>query len=146
MINVQLYRYNGESNTLNKVLDAPFTLTGSFYSEINILRPIIVFRGFDVQQYNYCYIEQLGRYYFIDNITLNDNNDSRVIMSLDILKSYENVILDAEGTIIESSNANKYISTRTNIYDKRPKFEVLEFEEDLFVEDGEIIMITIKGD
>lgn len=145
MINIDFFKYKGEKITVNKELNEPFTLIGSFYSTVDLINPIVVLRGFDLTGYNYCYIEQLNRYYFINDVVLENNTDLRVYLNIDVIKTYENVILDSVATVSESSSAGKYISSRNNTFDKRPKFEVLEFENDLFKESEEIIMITIKG-
>lgn len=145
MININFFNYTGDNNTVNKELKLPTKIVGRFVSDIEVVRPYLTIRNQDISKFNYCYIEELNRYYFIESFTIIDNSDIRVYLYLDVLKTYENIILNAVGTVVESSNADKYISTRTNIYDSRPKFEIREFQKDFFTEDGDIIMITIKG-
>lgn len=145
MINIDFYKYTGEPNTVNKALDNPIKLIGNFYREVNLTRLEIVISGDIVKQCNYCYIQELNRYYFIDSVTLLESGLYKLVLILDTLKTYENIITHATGTITESSTADRYISNRTNVIDKRPQFTQLNFLADLFTNDGEIIMVTLKG-
>lgn len=145
MVNILFYKYSGDKSTINKKLTNPLNLAGSFNYEINLISPTLLIRGNDIETYNYCYISELNRYYFIKSKTIINDGDTRIDLYLDVLKTYENVILEAQGTIIESSNANKYISTRENIYDSRPNFEVINYEPKLFKDFNNIILVALKG-
>ena len=67
-------------------------------------------------------------------------------MSVDVLKSYESEIMNATATVRETDNPDKYASNRETVYNRKPKFEKVEFpNKNLLNDTGTIIMVTIKG-
>lgn len=49
-----------------------------------------------MQQFNYAYIPDFNRYYFIDDIIMEDTGNVTVTMSIDVLASYRNEIINSE--------------------------------------------------
>ena len=82
----------------------------------------------------------------MDRVSFEGNNAYELALRVDVLKTYETQILAATGRVSESDNPDPYISNRESVFDRRAKFEKVEFEnKDVFNEDGSIIMVTIKG-
>ena len=146
MIKVRLYNYDGHRNTVNKNLVGGIECVGAIRDETNVLYPVLTIRVSDVIKVNYCYIPKLGRYYFIDSITYLSSDKATLKLSVDVLKSYESEILQANGTVRQSGKPDKYISNREIIYNRKPNFEKIEFpKKKLFNDTGTMIMVTIKG-
>lgn len=145
---VRLYNYDGHRNTVNKKFDYIKEIDGAILEEANILYPVLTIRlpyvpTFD---FNYCEIPMLWRYYFIDSITFLSREKARLKLSIDVLKSYENKILEASATVKQTDNPDKYSSNREIIYNRKPNFEKIEFpNKNLFNDTGTMIMVTIKG-
>lgn len=147
---ITLYQYNGKNNVINKNLTNGVNVDGSIKQPFNILRPSVNFRVNqtlqNVKNYNYAYIANLGRYYFVNSIDAISTDVFVLSLSVDVLKTYSAEILAASGTITNRENGNKYISNRANIHDVRPQFEKIDFSVNApFDADGTIIMITLKG-
>lgn len=146
MVNAILYQYSGKNNVINKTLENPQNVTGLMIEPFDVMHPKIKFRCAPPFIYNYIFISQLNRYYFISNTEILNANTVLLTLTIDVLKTYENSILAASGTIVSRETANKYISTRENIHDIRPNFEKINFSvNEPFNENGNIIMVTIKG-
>lgn len=149
MITVTLYNYSGNRNTVNKTFDYSVEFNGAILEETNILYPVLNIRMGDSirsSDFNYCEIPKLNRYYFIDSITLLSRNKARLKLSIDVLKSYENKILEASATVKQADEPDKYSSNREMIYNRKPNFEKIEFpNKNLFNDTGTMIMVTIKG-
>ncbi len=147
MVNVNLYQYNGKNNVINKTLtQSPQTATGVLIEPFDLMHPKIKFRCTPPFTYNYLYIAELNRYYFVTNTEILNATTVLLSLQLDVLKTYCTDILNATGTIVSRETANKYINTRDNIHDIRPNFEKINFSvNNPFDENGNIIMITIKG-
>lgn len=147
MIRVTLYNYNGNRNTVNKKLVGGLECVGAIRDDTNVLYPVLTIRVHDVVNVNYCYIPTLGRYYFIDSINYLSSDKATLKLSVDVLKSYENEILSATGTVTISDNPDKFSSNRQSVYNRKPNFEKIDFpNKNLFDKTGSIIMVTIKGE
>lgn len=147
MVNVNLYQYSGKNNVINKTLtQTPQTATGVFIEPFDLLHPKIKFRCEPPFTYNYLYISELSKYYFVTNTEILNANTVLISLQLDVLKTYETAILASTGTVTAKENANPYLNTRDNIHDVRPITEKLTFSENTpFSETGNIIMVTLKG-
>ena len=146
MVTINFYSYNGHPDTVNKVLDSPTQVDGTLRQDFDILHPVLTLKHSPLPAFNYCYVSVLGRYYFVDRVEYVGNNTYELSLSVDVLKTYESEILAATGRVSESDNPDPYISNRESVFDRRAKFEKVEFEnKDVFNSDGSIIMVTIKG-
>lgn len=87
-----LYRTSDPNNKLNKTLNNDLTLEGYLISECSILRPVIEIEMTDVFNYNYAYIEEFERYYFITDVVSVSNKIWKVSFHVDVLMTYNNDI------------------------------------------------------
>lgn len=103
-----LYKNTRPSRNVVRTLTAPLTLTGEprTADTLDILNPEIVipYNSAVLSGYNFCYIPDFGRYYFI--------NDFRIIgktillsMHVDVLFTYRNEVLNSQ-CIAERSSSN----------------------------------------
>lgn len=147
MVTIKFYKYTGRPRTVNKTLGESTDISGVLRDNFNMIKPVITIRKQDVSNFNYCFIPDFNRYYFIEEVTLQNKNEYEMQLSLDVLKTYESQILDATGRVTERDNPNPYISNRDTVYNRQPNFEKLDFPNtDLLSEDGTITMVTIKGE
>lgn len=146
MVTIQFYKYTGRPRTVNKTLGESTDISGVLYDNFNMIKPVITIRKQDVSNFNYCFIPDFNRYYFIEEVTLQNKNEYEMQLSLDVLKTYETQILDATGRVTEQDNPDPYISNRETVYKRTPNFEKVPFAETgLLNENGGIIMVTLKG-
>lgn len=146
MVTIDFFHYSKRADTINKSLSAPTTLQGFLRDMTNVMRPVLKIKQQGVFTHNYCYIHELNRYYHIVNFNIIDTDTYEITLSVDVLKTYEQQIMGATGTVFERTDANKFISTRRQVYDVRPNFERLEFgNSNLFESEGNIIMVTLNG-
>ena len=146
MVSVNFYNYNGDIRVINKTLPTPVNIPCELRKSFNVLTPTLLVRRTTPPNFNYCKIDSLGRFYSITDVKFVGNYTYEIYLKVDVLKTYENEIFAATATTTESDNPNKHISTRTNVYDRTPNYEKINFpQKGLFNKDGSIIMITIKG-
>jgi len=144
MITVKLYQYTGYLNAVNKILPTPVEYDGYLYDGANILSPTIRIEAETLPTANYCFISELNRYYFIEKTDI-EKNMYILHLSVDVLMTYAAEILQSTGTITErSDDADKYLSTRSTVYDLKPNFEKITFTNP-FNSTGHIIMVAIRG-
>lgn len=145
MVTIDFYNYTGRPNTINKTLTNPTQMQGVFRSMFNVLQPSLRVKKSDVFAFNYCYIHELNRYYFITNVSVMDSDNYDISLSLDVLKTYEDGIMSATATVVEQQDADRFLSSRQQLFDVRPQINRIDFEPNLFDAEGNLIMVTLKG-
>lgn len=146
MTTINFYSYNGHPNTVNKQFGDFTAIEGDLRQTFDVLHPTVTLRKQPRPTFNYCYIPDLGRYYFVDRVSFEGNNAYELTLRVDVLKTYESEILAATGRVSESDNPDPYISNRETIYKRTPNFEKVPFANTgLLNETGGIIMVTLKG-
>lgn len=146
MTTINFYSYNGHPNTVNKQLGDFTAIEGDLRQTFDVLHPTVTLRKRPRPTFNYCYIPDLGRYYFVDRVSFEGNNAYELSLRVDVLKTYETEILAATGRVSESDNPDPYISSRETVYKRTPNFEKVPFANTgLLNETGGIIMVTLKG-
>lgn len=130
MLNIKLYKLTQNRLLVNKDLTSMSTydLQGNFRFNLDLLNPVIEVQASIgvVMLYNYLYIEELQRYYFIDNITINDNALVELSLHEDVLFTYSSQI----------NNINGFVERSYSNYDVRLKDNLLPLLEDDKVIEG----------
>lgn len=141
---IYLYNNTSENNKLDKSLSNSEEVTGALREKTSVLNPSFNIYVPYVPTYNYAYIPDFKRYYFITNITFERNNLYRFDLSVDVLMSYKEQIRQLEGVIGRNEfEYNLYLpDNRYNSY-AYSRIQTLEFPQG-FLNDCEYI-ITVAG-
>lgn len=118
---IKLYKTPSEVNKVTKVLNDELSLTGELRESSSVITPIIKIEDDDLTDYNYAYIPEFGRYYFITNITSVRNDLWEVAMRVDVLMTYATEI--KENTAVIARNSNLW-----NLYYQDEQFKILNYE------------------
>ena len=134
-MNIILYKMSCEDNRIDKTSFLTYVLEydGSLRTETSLLNPQIDIQHggkTDFTQFNYVYIKDFNRYYFIDDITSVRTYISRLHLRCDVLMSYVHSIGQLPCIVARTSN-EEYVSkdlTDSNTpilptYDKQLVFE-----------------------
>jgi hypothetical protein len=142
-----LYNYKGQPNTINKALTPLGTINVALRPELNVHNPTLKIQmPPNIYGFNYVYLEDFRKYYFVDNFRYVGGNTCLLTLSLDVLQTYQDVILQSTALIVESDHANRDLSVNSNVFDVFPKTDILRFPtSNLFDKKGSIIMVTLKG-
>ena len=138
------YKTLSKPNEINKVLQNIFTITGNFKTDTDIIKPIIKVLNttdFNIFEYNYCYISELKRYYFIEDITILADKLFFISLSLDVLCTYKNAILSSVGNI--SRYSQNVQSSKKDTIEDYIENEILLTNP--FSETGTMIMTALNG-
>lgn len=147
MVTIIFFNNTAATNVLDKTsyLNELQTVNGLMYNNFNLINTTLLVRYFNNNS-NYCYIRELNKYFFIENVEIIDNTKVKLTLKLDVLQTFKEEIKELYVTISERENANSYINNRSIFYDLRPNFDKIDFPNQIFDENGQIIMLTIKGD
>lgn len=140
---LKLYKNKSENNDLNKVLTDETVIQGYSRTPVEILTPQIDLAGIEVNTFNYCYVNELKRYYYIENMTLSPNGVTRLSMRVDVLMSYKEDILASSGVITKSNNFNPY----TGDYNVESRYTLTkhDFENNFDFNGGDFVMVVMRG-
>lgn len=142
---ITFYKTASETNRLTKALTLPVEFNGTLKDETDLLNPEITFEAdVNLTGYNFAYIEEFGRYYFINGFTSVRNNLWRVSLHVDVLMTYRDGILQND-VIIDKQQGTNFSSEFYNDGS-------FAHREDVFIEtheypygfndDGEFILLT----
>lgn len=110
MICMQIILYNtaSENNEIHKSLSSGVTFTGDIRDSgaVDVVRPEILIAS-NVYGYNYAYIPDFGRYYFIREITQDRTGLSSVRLKSDPLMSFQSDVLALPAIALRSQQNAK---------------------------------------
>lgn len=117
-LGITLYESNSEPNRLNKnsFLDNPTQITGYIRDNTSIIDPVIrvEMNLISLAAFNYMYIADFNRYYFINNIVSISNGICELHAHVDVLSSFREEILLNYAILAKSENHwNLYLNDGT---------------------------------
>ena len=144
-MNAIFYTYNGEPKKLNKTLEDGLKQTVFLKNGSETLTRLEVAltldNSIDFKKLNYVYIEDLKRYYFVDDIQIYRNQYYILSLSGDILMSFKNEIKNISVEVVESS---KILNDNKIDYTAEDKITRLLYNmQTPFTDDKNIIMIGV---
>ena len=106
-MNVTFYNNLSNHNVINKRLEEINTLSFSFKENSNIINPSLILKNYEGG--NYCYIDELERYYYVKDIDLLGNGLFKINCEIDVLMSYKEDIINSnfyskDGVLVITSN------------------------------------------
>ena len=143
---ITLYTNNSEKNKLEKNLTNAKEFSGNLREESSIVNPSILIQTENPSSYNYAYIPEFKRYYFIIDAVSVRTNIWRLSLHTDVLMSFKDGIKNAPVILsdTESTGATNYImgeQWKTNV---KNATEIINFPKGLNT-NGEFILITAGG-
>ena len=141
---ITLYKTSDENNKIDKTLSEPYKMIGSLRNESNVIRPSILVEIENPTKYNYMYIPDFGRYYFIKEITSVRTNLWRLDCEVDVLKSYANEIKTLTVIIDKNkdySRTNQYLDDGSFIIENKNTIEIKNFSNG-FNDEPNYVLVT----
>ena len=141
---ITFYKIDEPNNKLVKTLIGGFQVDATLYDPISLEQPQVILSS-EYDNYNYAYIEQYDRYYFVGEPILDHDGLFIYPFMIDVLMSNKDQILELEATIQRQEyNFNEYINDGTFIPDTREFIQCINFTNG-FNDTGELILITAGG-
>lgn len=101
---IKLYKTNSENEKVNKTLTDEIVLDGSMKEQSSILDFTMLVEADNLSQYNYAYIEDFGRYYYITDVAVVRTKLWRLNMKVDVLMTYKNQFLPLRAIVSRQQN------------------------------------------
>lgn len=148
---IDLFTCTAERNRVNKsgYISNRFTMAGSLKKSTSVTNVTVEIEKTNpvIYKYNYMYIAEFNRYYYIDDIVNISRNRWEIHASVDVLFSFMNDILQTTAIIDKSeieTSANLYLDDGSYVMDSRKYNEIKEFPSGLN-ENGAYILICAGG-
>jgi hypothetical protein len=112
MIDVVLQTSSSPVEKIGKTLTTGNTYSCALKDNCSILKPVIIIRTTDtISAYNYMYIQNFGRYYFIDDIVTLHDGVWQISAHVDPLDTFmEELMLQDVIVNKQSTKGNKYLN------------------------------------
>lgn len=107
---INLYKSSAEPNKVDKTseLSTAGTISGVLRQECSLINPEIIIQYDKPPDFNYCYIANFGRYYYVENIVSMRQNLWRVRLRCDVLMTYKTQILNLTARIARQQYIYSY--------------------------------------
>lgn len=117
-MHINFYTYTGRTDAVNKSLSSPTQLTGNELTGMQELTdPVINIKSASAPVFNYAYIQEFGKYYFLDPPVWVGNDVYQYQFHEDVLYTFRTHILAQSGIVRYSAQG------REDMYDPRIAFE-----------------------
>ena len=147
---VTLFKNFSDKRNLNKNLSEIKTVSATAKGDINIISPTLIIQNFGTD-FNYCYISDFDRYYFVKSIILLTGQRVQIDLTIDVLMSYKEEIKNLTVNVLRYENIEPTFLTDSRI----PLFsdtvqKVIEFPENIFnlenpSENSKNFLLTVAG-
>lgn len=140
---IKFYYNSSEKNKIGKSLSKELTMDGNLRDECSVISPTILVEHSNLSNYNYAYIPEFKRYYFITEITSVRNNLWRISLKVDVLESFKSDILNLSCIVDKQQNQSysNYIDDGSYINRADSFVEIANYQNG-FNSSGEFILIT----
>lgn len=128
---IKLYNNKSRANKITKVIEDEAIFTGEFIEDTSIEGPSFCLNVSDatiLTNYNYAYIVDFNKYYFIINKTIEEGNIVRLSLAIDVLMTYKTELASCYATISRSSQMwNLYLQDQSRQTQQNNNTYVLEW-------------------
>ena len=141
---IRLYNNVSDNRTIRKKLLKEFSLTGTLRDSCSLIEPVINIESSNVLRFNYAYIPDFQRYYFVKEIINLRKNIWTLELEVDPLMSFKGDILALDVVVDKQSSdsiGDEYIDDGSLVADNNTFTSVYNLSNG-FNDHGEYILIT----
>ena len=141
---VIFYKYDDIKNKINKTLSGGLTVNDVvIQNDFDITAFELLIKNSDFNsEYNYCYIQDLGRYYYIESVEKMNGTIYKIRLTVDVLKSFSTQIENIQAIITKSENPDdNFVDCEKS---ENYTSEVINLTDN-FNHSGNLILVTSLG-
>lgn len=101
---ITLYNNSSPPNFINKTIAQVDSMEGTLRSPTSILDPVVTIERSNPVGFNYAYIPEFNRYYYVTGISSETNGLIAVGMHVDVLMTYKTEIANMDAIIKRQEN------------------------------------------
>lgn len=141
---IKFYYNTSDNRTIRKKLINELSMSGTLRESCNLIDPVLNIQHDGALRYNYAYIPEFRRYYFIKKVTSMRKDLWTVELEVDPLMSFKADILALSVVVDKQSSASvgdEYIDDGSLVTDNYTFKSIYNFSSG-FNDHGEYILIT----
>ena len=150
-MNITLYKTKSANNVINKKLISEKNLGNNciLADNTSVTNPTVIIGGItsldSISDYNYAYIPQCHRYYYINDIIALSGGRVKLLLTVDVLMSFKTDILNSTQLVIRQKNQGKmYLADADWTVDGRTYLRSQYFNENHFdTQNDTFVLITV---
>lgn len=141
---IKLYHTTSPNNKIGKTLTDESSYDCKFKkdSTCDVLNPVVYIYSENYIDFNFAYIEQFHRYYFVNNVVIFPNNIYKLELSVDVLDSYKDSILKNTIHVTRKENSNMEGADVTPLNSRQ--YQKIDFES-MFKLQRYFVLVTSVG-
>lgn len=113
-VSVTFYNCGDDKRVMSKTLTTGISATAELYDPTSLINPRLrVGYNANLLGYNYMYIAQFGRYYFITNVTTDSGGALIIEGAVDVLQTYKTEIAGLSAIVVRGARKNQSGSARS---------------------------------
>ena len=143
-MNIVLYKFNKRDNSTKRPGNGK-TVSGRLNNSSSIMSPSISFTS-NFHSYNYAYIGEFGRYYYISDITCLQGKNVQFDCKVDVLMSFQKSIYESTQYVERQediSNCNLYIPDDQFNFMANDQLEIGSFGREMILNNTNFILTTV---
>lgn len=143
---IALCKNNSPINQIGKSVALISQLNGDFRDSVNMMHPVVRIEKTDPTDFNYVYIGEFKRWYFVNKIEVVRTGILDIHLKEDVLESFANDILAHNAIVSNNAKAyNVYLNDRQLITTQRSLYWRKEFPHGFMENDGYEWVMLIAG-
>lgn len=145
---INMYYNSSESNKIGKSLKNSIEFEGTLRNESGIVNPVVLVKSKNPSSYNYCYIPEFKRYYFIEEMVSVRNGLWKLSLKCDVLESFKayymnlNCVIDKQESL---EKTNKYFNDGTFATTEETFNEIIQFPNQVGLNSPVYLLTCVGG-
>ena len=148
-MNITLFKTKSGNNVINKKLTSEKNLGNNciLADNTSVTNPTVIIGGISsldtISDYNYAHIPQCHRYYYINDVIALSGGRVKLVLTVDVLKTYASDILASKQLITAEKDIGKmYLSDAQWTTDSRTYTRAIYFNWDYFNTSNDCFMLV----
>lgn len=144
---LKLYKTSDSENKLNKTLENEIEIAGALKEKISVESPSLILniKNIQINNFNYCFIEDFNRYYFIVDKRYFHNDLVELDLKIDVLMSFKDDINNFRVSVKRTNALNANSKVLDCEVENQKTFIGSIPLNDVFSEKPKLYMATVKG-
>lgn len=145
-MDITFYINNSEKNKISKNLTNNTHISGTLRNETGVMNPVILIHSVNPTKFNYVYIPEFNRYYFITDMVSIRTDIWQVKLHVDVLMSFKDSLKNVKVILNDSEveGADNYLTGEQWVTNVKDTTNIVNFPDGL-LDNGEYILITAGG-